>query len=66
MADSTRSDMQEPRADLAYYQTPEGIKLIWRLETDLDENWLITYANAQEKGSIIAVADYVADASYNV
>ncbi|KAH8144892.1 uncharacterized protein LAJ45_11098 [Morchella importuna] len=40
--------VSEPRADLTYYQTSEGIKLVWR------------------KGSIIAVADYVADASYNV
>lgn len=29
-------------------------------------NWLITYANAQEKGSILGAVDYVADASYNV
>lgn len=29
-------------------------------------NWLITYAHAQEKGTIVSVVDYVADASYNV
>lgn len=51
---------------MTYYYTPEGFKLVWKLETDLDLNWLITYAHAQEKGSVVGVVDYVADAFYNV
>lgn len=51
---------------MTYFHTPEGFKLVWKFETDLDLNWLITYAHAQEKGEIVSVVDYVADASYNV
>ncbi|KAL7275605.1 hypothetical protein RUND412_001437 [Rhizina undulata] len=62
----TEGAVSEPRANLAYFQTPEGLKLVWKIETDLGENWLISYANAQEKGDIISVVDYVADAVYQV
>ncbi|PWW74191.1 hypothetical protein C7212DRAFT_283708 [Tuber magnatum] len=58
--------VSEPRADLAYYNTPEGIKLVWKLETDLNDNWLVSYANAQRKGQVEGAVDYVNDFSYQV
>ncbi|KAL7272402.1 hypothetical protein RUND412_004797 [Rhizina undulata] len=59
----TEGAVSEPRANLAYFQMSEGLKLVWKIETYLDEKWLVIYANAQEKGDIIGVIDYVADAA---
>ncbi|KAL7272400.1 hypothetical protein RUND412_004795 [Rhizina undulata] len=60
----TEGAVSEPRANLAYFQMSEGLKLVWKIETYLDEKWLVIYANAQEKGDIIGVIDYVADAAH--
>ncbi|CUS09291.1 unnamed protein product [Tuber aestivum] len=62
----SKGAVSEPKADLAYYNTPEGVKLVWKLETDLNDNWLISYANAQQKGQVEGAVDYVSDASYEV
>lgn len=58
--------LQKPTAHLKYYHTTDGLKLVWKLETDFGDNWLISYADAEEKGKVYSVADYVADASYLV
>ncbi|KAI5778556.1 Fungalysin metallopeptidase-domain-containing protein [Geopyxis carbonaria] len=55
-----------PKADLVYYATDDGVKLTWRLETDLDDNFMITYVNAQKSDDVVGALDYVADATYNV
>ena len=51
---------------MRYYHTIDGLKLVWKLETDFGDNWLVSYADAQEKGKVYSVIDYVADASYLV
>ncbi|KAI5803594.1 extracellular metallo proteinase mep [Peziza echinospora] len=59
--------LSDPTAHLRWYQTPEGeLKLIWRLESDFGENWLVLYADAEDKGVVHGSADYVADAQYLV
>ncbi|KAA8910910.1 extracellular metallo proteinase 1 [Sphaerosporella brunnea] len=56
----------EPKADLAYYTTEEGLKAVWRLETDLDDNYMITYVNANDANDVVGAIDYVSDATYRV
>lgn len=59
-------NLQEPRADLVYYATGTGVKIAWRLETDLDESYMITYINAKDAADVVGAIDYVSDAQYNV
>lgn len=63
---SVTGTVSDPKANLVYYRVGDELKLSWRLETDIDENWLLVYADASEEGIIHAVTDYVADAGYNV
>lgn len=50
-----------------YYVADDGqVKLTWRLETDLDDNYMITYADAYSPEQVLATVDYVQDATYNV
>lgn len=58
--------VQNPKADLVYYATADGLKLSWRLETDLGSNWMITFADAQTKGLVHGAVDYVADSTFTV
>jgi extracellular elastinolytic metalloproteinase len=56
-----------PQGQLVYYRDGEN-RLVpaWRLETDVTDNWLTTYIQADGSNDILAVTDYVADASYEV
>jgi extracellular elastinolytic metalloproteinase len=59
--------VSEPKARLVYVQTADGkLALAWRVETDVDINWLITYINAADGKTIHHVVDYAADATYQV
>jgi hypothetical protein len=52
---------------LVYYQTATGeVKLAWKLTTDLDESYMLTYANANVAGDILGAANLVSEAQYNV
>ncbi|KAL3418075.1 extracellular elastinolytic metalloproteinase [Phlyctema vagabunda] len=56
-----------PKIKLSYLQDGEGkLTLTWRLETELEDNWLLSYANAVSPKEILGVVDYVSDASYTV
>ena len=58
---------QDPNAKLVYFQTPEKkLSLTWRVETDLNSNWLLSYIDANNNKEIYAVVDYAADATYEV
>nr|OQO17732.1 Extracellular metalloproteinase MEP [Rachicladosporium sp. CCFEE 5018] len=54
-----------PEAKLVYLQTAQGLKLTWRIETDILSNWLLTYVDATNMEQVHAVVDYSADASYD-
>lgn len=58
--------LADPEARLVYVQTGDSLVLSWRLETDIGNNWLLSYADAVTPENIVAVVDYVSDASYNV
>jgi extracellular elastinolytic metalloproteinase len=43
------------------------LALTWRVETDIVDNWLLTYVDAKANSEIHGVVDYVADlATYKV
>ncbi|KAL6707019.1 hypothetical protein ACN47E_004969 [Coniothyrium glycines] len=59
--------VREPEARLVYIQDERGnLKLVWRVETDILSNWLLSYVDAEDGTQVHAVVDYSADASYQV
>ncbi|KAF2762893.1 hypothetical protein EJ05DRAFT_432919 [Pseudovirgaria hyperparasitica] len=59
--------VSDPISKLVYFQGEDGsLKLTWRVETDIYDNWLLSYVDAQNTERVHGVADYVADATYNV
>ena len=58
----------EPEAKLVYFVKEDGeLALTWRVETDIVDNWLLTYVDAETNSNIHGVVDYVADvATYKV
>lgn len=43
------------------------VRLVWRVETDVMDNWLLTYVDASTTTEVIGVVDYVSDlATYEV
>ncbi|KAH7304725.1 Fungalysin metallopeptidase-domain-containing protein [Stachybotrys elegans] len=58
---------QDPEARLVYFAKADGtLALTWRIETDVVDNWLLTYIDARGE-HIHGVVDYVADfATYEV
>lgn len=58
---------QDPTARLVYIQSETGsLSLVWRVETDIQDTWLLSYVDAQSANSIMGVVEYVAHASYDV
>ncbi|SMR60810.1 unnamed protein product [Zymoseptoria tritici ST99CH_1E4] len=56
-----------PKGQLVYYRNGDNeLVPAWRLETDVTDNWLTTYQQADGSNQILAVTDYVSDASYEV
>lgn len=64
----TSGAVRDPEAKLMYLVKPDGsLALTWRVETDIMENWLLTYVDAVTSQEVYGVIDYVADlATYNV
>ncbi|KAM0717776.1 hypothetical protein Q7P37_006108 [Cladosporium fusiforme] len=63
----TTGAQKDPKAQLMYLQTPEGqLVLTWRVETDIESNWLLTYVDASSENEVHGVIDWAADASYSV
>ena len=63
----TSGAVSEPSARLVYVQTAQGnLALAWRIETDVNTNWLLTYVDAENGEQIHHVVDYAADATYEV
>jgi extracellular elastinolytic metalloproteinase len=59
--------LKEPKAKLVYLQNSDGtLSLVWRLETDISDNWLLSYVDAASPKKVVGVVDYVTDASYTV
>lgn len=62
----TTGALSDPEAHLVYVQTGDSLSLSWRLETDLGDDWLLSYVDAKTPETVLSVVNYVADASYNV
>lgn len=63
----TSGAQKDPEARLMYYVKQDGsLALTWRVETDILDNWLLTYVDAATNDAVHGVVDYVAEASYLV
>ncbi|KAH6692417.1 fungalysin metallopeptidase [Plectosphaerella plurivora] len=63
----TSGAVSDPVAKLVYFQRDGALVLTWRVETDIMDNWLLTYIDAKTGEDIHGVVDYVSDlATYNV
>jgi extracellular elastinolytic metalloproteinase len=59
--------LSDPLARLVYFQNPDHtLTLTWRVETDIRDNWLLTYVDAKKPETVFGVVDYVSDATYQV
>ena len=65
--EGTNGAESSPKARLVYIQTPENtLALTWRVETDLYNDWLLSYVDAGDAKKVYNVVNYVADAGYQV
>ncbi|UNI18046.1 hypothetical protein JDV02_004343 [Purpureocillium takamizusanense] len=64
----TKGAVSDPDAKLVYLQNKDGkLSLTWRVETDVMDNWLLTYVDASNTKTVHGVVDYVSDlATYQV
>ncbi|KAL6408847.1 prepro-neutral protease [Ilyonectria robusta] len=64
----TDGTVSAPEAKLVYLVKPDSsLVLTWRVETDVMDNWLLTYIDASTNEKVFGVVDYVADlATYQV
>lgn len=59
--------LSDPLARLVYFQNPDQtLTLTWRVETDIRDNWLLSYVDAKKPDTVFGVVDYVSDATYQV
>ncbi|KAE8376169.1 extracellular metallo proteinase NpI [Aspergillus bertholletiae] len=59
--------VSDPKAKLVYLVKSDGsLGLTWKVETDVDSNWLLTYIDANTGKDVHGVIDYVAEADYQV
>ncbi|KAI0133864.1 fungalysin metallopeptidase [Xylariales sp. AK1849] len=63
----TSGAQKDPEARLMYFVKQDGtLALTWRVETDILDNWLLTYVDADTNDAVHGVVDYVAEATYKV
>ncbi|KAK2867928.1 ammonium permease mep3 [Arthroderma sp. PD_2] len=61
--EGTSGALSAPKAKLVYLQKEDGsLSLTWRVETDVGDNWLLTYVDADDTEKVHNVVDYVASA----
>ncbi|KAM5431755.1 ammonium transporter [Microsporum ferrugineum] len=64
--EGTSGALSEPKAKLVYIQKDGNLHLTWRVETDVGDNWLLSYVDSKESETVHNVVDYVASADYKV
>lgn len=58
---------KDPEARLMYLVNSAGeLALTWRIETDVLDNWLLSYVDAKTNEEIHGVVDWVQDAKLRV
>jgi extracellular elastinolytic metalloproteinase len=58
--------LSDPKVHLVYFHTGNSLALSWRVETDIGDNWLLSYVDAVAPERVLGVVDYVSKASYSV
>ncbi|EFE45143.1 hypothetical protein TRV_00081 [Trichophyton verrucosum HKI 0517] len=64
--EGTSGALSDPKAQLVYLQKDGGLVLSWKVETDVGDNWLLTYVDANKNDQVHSVVDYVSAAEYQV
>ncbi|KAK8045599.1 extracellular metallo proteinase MEP [Apiospora rasikravindrae] len=60
----TSGAQKDPEAKLMYFVKADGtLALTWRVETDIMDNWLLSYVDAATNEEVHGVVDYVAEAT---
>ncbi|KAK2749929.1 Extracellular metalloproteinase 9 [Myotisia sp. PD_48] len=63
----TSGALSDPKAVLMYFIKGDGrLALTWRVETDIGDNWLLSFVDAKDNKNIHGVVDYVASAEFQV
>ncbi|KAI0535457.1 extracellular elastinolytic metallo proteinase [Xylaria digitata] len=63
----TSGAQKDPEARLVYFVKSDGeLALTWRVETDVLDNWLLSYVDAKTNEEIHGVVDWVQDAKLRV
>jgi extracellular elastinolytic metalloproteinase len=63
----TKGAEKDPEARLVYFVKSNGeLALTWRVETDILDNWLLSYVDANTNEEIHGVVDWVQDATFKV
>ena len=62
----TKGAHQAPKARLVYLQSEQGLDLVWRVETDILDNWILSYVEARKADTVLGVVDYAAHTQYLV
>lgn len=58
--------LSDPKANLVYIQNGDSLTLTWRVETDIGDDWILSYVDAVTPERVYGVLNYVAEASYTV
>lgn len=66
MIEGSSGAHSDPSARLVYFQDGDTLSLTWRVETDIIDNWLLSYLDAKTGAEVYGVVDYVSDATYTV
>lgn len=63
---NTKGAVSDPDARLVYFASGDKLSLAWRMETDVDSSWLISYVDAFDTAKVHGAMDYISDASMHV
>lgn len=66
----TTGAQQDPKVALVYFVKPDGnLALVWSVETQLEDEWLVSYVDAEaaaDTAAVLGVIDYISFATYEV
>ncbi|KAH7027945.1 extracellular metallo proteinase MEP [Microdochium trichocladiopsis] len=63
----TNGAQSDPKARLVYLvKSDNSLALTWRVETDVLDDWLLTYVDAENNSEVHSVVNYVAEAGFQV
>lgn len=63
----TTGAKEDPSASLVYFVTRDGnLSLAWGVETRMEEEYLLSYIDAEADAGVLGMIDYVSFATYEV